>query len=232
MRYEGPTVPTPNHAALADPTDPTDPTDASDPIGATARSEMPTWPTEADRRRRIREAKHIPSGRLRELVFGLSVVANVVLLASVLGVLALIQMNLFVHSGGARQPTTGVALGSPSALSSPSPSPNAAVLQVTPSSVQLTCAGDQRAQVVTLQNRGSMTVQWRATVSTSKPGVVASPQQGELVAGDTVSIQVQSTTKSTGPHGVSGQQGMISFTPTNMAGGQPAQVSFTTVGCH
>jgi hypothetical protein len=106
------------------------------------------------------------------------------------------------------------------------------VLQVTPSSVQLTCASGQRAQVVTLQNSGSMMVQWRATFSTPRPGVAVSPQQGELAAGDTVSIQVQSTTKSTGPHGVSGQQGMISFTPTNLDGGQPVQLSYTTVGCH
>jgi len=169
---------------------------------------------------------------VRAALFGLSLVGNVVLLASLLGVLALIQVGLFVQDGASRQPTTGVALGSPSALSSPSPSPNASALQVTPSSVQLTCTSDQRGQVVTLQNTGAVTVQWQATFSTQKPGVAISPQQGELAAGDSMSIQVQNTTKSTGPQGVAGRQGVISFMPTNLDGGQPAQLSYTTVGCH
>jgi hypothetical protein len=189
---------------------------------------MPTWPLEAERRRRRHEAEHVPSGHLREAVFGLSLVGNVVLLASVLGVLALIQMGLYAQGGTTRQPTTTFTLSSPSATMtvSPSPSLDATALQVTPSSVRLSCAGDQRTQVVTLQNSGAMTVQWRATFSIQKPGVTVSPQQGELAAGDSMSVQVQNTAKSTGRHG------MISFIPTNLDSGQPAQLSFTTVGCH
>jgi len=225
MRYEGPTVPTPERPAQADPADPAD---------ATARSEMPTWPVEAERRRRMHAAEHVPSGRMRETMFGLSLVGNVVLLASVLGVLAFIQLGLFAQGGASRQPTTNFTLSSPSATmtASPSPSPDAAALQVTPSSVRLSCAGDQRTQVVTLQNSGAMTVQWRATFSMQKPGVTVSPQQGELAAGDSMSIQVQTTTKSTGPQSGSGRQGMISFMPTNLDSGQPAELSYTTVGCH
>ena len=60
---------------------------------------------------------------MRELVFGLSVVGNVVLLASVLGVLALIQVGFFAQGGASRQATTGVALGSPTALSESVPQP-------------------------------------------------------------------------------------------------------------
>jgi hypothetical protein len=228
MRYEGPTVPTPDRQALADPADPANPADAA------ARSEMPTWPVEAERRRRMHDAEHVRSGRMREAMFGLSLVGNVVLFASLLGVLALIQMSLFAQGGASRPPTTNFTLSSPSATmtASPSPSLDAAALQVTPSSVRLTCAGDQRAQVVTMQNSGAMTVQWRATFSSQKPGVTVSPQQGELAAGDSMSIQVQTTTKSTGPQGSSGRQGIISFAPTNLDSGQPAQLSYTTVGCH
>jgi hypothetical protein len=195
---------------------------------------MPTWPVEAERRRRMHKVEHIPSGRLREAMFGLSLVGNVVLLAGVLGVLAFIQMGLFAQGGATRQPTTAFTLRSPSATmtASPSPSPDAVALQVTPSSVRLSCASDQRTQVVTMQNSGAMTVQWRATFSIQKPGVTVSPQQGELAAGDSMSIQVQATTKSTGPQGGSGRQGIISFAPTNLDSGQLAQLSYTTVGCH
>ncbi len=228
MRYEGPTVPTPDHSA---------PAEAAE---ATARSEMPTWPVEAERRRRLREVRPVPSGRVREAMFGLSLVGNIVLLTSLLGVLALIQMSLFAQGGASRQPTTGFGLRSPIASSSPSPSTspspspssNPTALQVTPSSVQLTCASGQHTQVVTLQNTGPMTVQWHATFSSQKAGVAVSPQQGALAVGGSITIEVQTTTKSTGPEGGSGRQGVITFTPTNLDGGQPAQLSYTTVGCH
>jgi hypothetical protein len=225
MRYEGSTVPTADHSAHADPADAAD---------ATARSEMPTWPVEAERHRRMREVRPVPNGRIREAVFGLSLVGNVVLLTSLLGVLALIQMSFFAQGGSSRQPATGFGLSSPTASSSPSPSPssNPKALQVTPGSVQLTCVSGQRAQVVTLQNTGPMTVQWRATFSTQKPGVAVSPQQGELAAGGSIPIEVQTMTKSTGPQGGSGRQGVITLMPTNLDGGQPAQLSYTTVGCH
>jgi hypothetical protein len=237
MRYEGPTVPTPDHSVPADPADPADATEAAD---ATARSEMPTWPVEAERRRRIHEVRPIPSGRVREAVFGLSLVGNFVLLTSVLGVLALIQMGFFAQGDASRQSATGLGLSNPTASSSPfpstspSPSPSSTptALQVTPSSVQLSCASGQRTQVVTLQNTGPMAVQWHATVSSQKVGVAVSPQQGELAAGGNISIQVQTTTKSTGPQGGAGQQGVITFMSTNPDGSQPAQLSYTTVGCH
>jgi hypothetical protein len=182
----------------------------------------------------MHDAEHIRSGCLREALFGLSLVGNVVLLVTLLSVLALIQMGLYAQGGASRQPTTNFTLSSPSATmtASPSPGPDAAALRVTPSSVRLSCAGDQRTQVVTMQNSGAMTVQWRATFSIQKPGVTVSPQQGEVAAGDSISIQVQTTTKSSGPGGGAGRQGMISFAPTNPDSGQPAQLSYTTVGCH
>jgi hypothetical protein len=180
----------------------------------------------------MRDVRHVPSGRLPAALLGLSLVANVVLLASVLSMLALIQAGYFAQGGVARQLSTGVPLSSPSALSSPSPSPDTLTLQVTPSTVQLSCAGDQSTQVVTLQNTGSVSVQWRATFSTQQAGVAVSPEQGELAAADTVPIQVQMTTQSRGSHGGSSGQGVISFTPTIPDGGQPAQLTYTTAGCH
>jgi hypothetical protein len=228
MRYEGSTVPTPDHSA------PADAADAAEAAEAIARSEAPTWPVEAERRRRIREARPVPSGRMREAAFSLSLVGNVILLTSLLGVLALIQMSFFAHGAVAKQPTTGFGLSGPTANSIPSPSPssNPTALQVTPGKVQLTCASEQRTQVVTLQNTGSIVVQWHATFSPEKSGVAVSPQQGELAVGGNIPIQVQTTTKSTGPQRGSGRQGVITFMPTNWDGGQPAQLSYTTVGCH
>jgi hypothetical protein len=85
---------------------------------------------------------------------------------------------------------------------------------------------------VTLQNTGSVSMQWRATFSTQQAGVAVSPQQGELAAADSVAIQVQMTTRSHGSHGGSSQQGVISFTPTTPDGGQPAQLTYTTAGCN
>jgi hypothetical protein len=76
-----------------------------------------------------------------------------------------------------------------------------------------------------------MAVQWHASLSSQKAGVAVSPQQGELAEGDNISIQVQATAKSTGPQGGSGRQGVITFMPTNRDGGQPAQLSYTMVGC-
>jgi hypothetical protein len=224
MRNEGPTVPTPNNAA------------STAPAADAARSEMPTWPVEAERRRRLRDARPASGERPRAVLLGLSLVANIVLLASLLGVLTLTQAGFFVQGAASGQSPTGQTLSSTLALASPSPSPsptpNVSSLQVTPVSVRLTCTSDQRSQVVTLQNTGSSTAQWRATFSSQMPGVSVSPQQGELAAGESASIQVQNTTRSTGPQGSSGRQGVITFASSSADSGQAAQLTYATVGCH
>jgi hypothetical protein len=78
----------------------------------------------------MHDAEHVPSGRLREAVFGPSLVGNVVILASMLGVLVLIQRGLYAQGGASRHPTTSFTLSSPAATmtATPSPSPDAAAL--------------------------------------------------------------------------------------------------------
>jgi hypothetical protein len=218
MRREGPTVP---NLGRNEP-------DAS--ADSHARSEMPTWPVETERRRRVREAQQTHSGGVSAVAFGLSLGANVVLLVGVLGLLALIQAGVFASGGVLGRSTAGQALSATTATSSPSssPSPNAVWLQLAPSSVQLGCASGQRTQFVTLQNTGPAKVRWQATFSvpTQKAGVAVSPQQGELVTGGSIAIQLQNTSRS------SGQQGVINFAPTTPDAGPPASLAYTTAGCH
>jgi hypothetical protein len=116
------------------------------------------------------------------------------------------------------------------------------MLQVTPSSVQLTCVSGQRTQFVTLQNSGSTKVRWQATFSlpAQQAGVTLTPHDGELAAGGSIPIQLVNTTRSGGSQGASGRQGVITFAATpadNSQGasadpGSPAKLSYTTVGCH
>jgi hypothetical protein len=86
---------------------------------------------------------------------------------------------------------------------------------------------------VILQNTGPTTVRWQASFSlpTEQAGVTVNPQHGTLAAGATVPLQVQNTTHATDQQGVSGQQGMISFTATTADAGSSATLSYTTVGC-
>ena len=99
---------------------------------------------------------------------------------------------------------------------------------MTPSSVQLRCGeGGQQTQVVVLKNTGPQTVDWQVAFSlpADQAGVMVYPQQGELAAGDTVLVQLQNTTQSTG------QQGAVDFAPASPEAGPPASLSYTTTGC-
>src|SRR5690349_986116 len=62
----------------------------------------------------------------------------------------------------------------------------------------------------TLPATGPATVRWQAAFSLSEQqaGVSLSPQQGELAAGATVSLQIQNTTRASGRQGTSGRNGV------------------------
>jgi hypothetical protein len=174
--------------------------------------------------------------------FGISLGANVVLLAGLLVALSLFwlsQAGAFAPSGAntSGQPAPagsahGVALSSPTATASPvaSPTPSTGWLQVNPSGVQLGCGDGQQVQSVQLQNTGPQIVDWQVTFfdPQQQAGVMVDPEQGELDTGDSVSVQVQTTLQW---HGGSNQLGIIDFTPTLPDAGPPARLTFTIVGC-
>ncbi len=229
MRQDGPTIP---HLSRQDP-------DAS--TASQMDGEKLIWPRADDRKRRPVEFKEAPSGYVSSLVFGVSLGANVALLAALVGVLLLVWAGVF-SSGAFGSSAHGTTLKTPIATSSltpsltPSPSPSAAALQVTPNSVQLRCDSGQKTQYVTLQNTGPAKVSWQATFSTStqQAGVTISPQRGQLAAGGSAPIQLQNATRS------SGRQGVITFAPVASEDSQDATpttgaavtLSYTTVGCH
>jgi hypothetical protein len=231
MRQDGPTVPNLN---------PQEPGASASPQ---AGGEKLIWPRADDRKRRPVELKETPSGYVSSLVFGVSLGANFILLAALVGVLLLAWAGISSY-GAVGSSIRGTTLRTPTATATltPSPSPSAATLQVAPNSVQLGCASGQKTQYVTLQNTGSARVSWQATfsVSTQEAGVTISPQRGELAAGGSMPIQLQNTTHSTGSQGVTGRQGVITFIPmasednpdngTNT--GATVTLSYTTVGCH
>jgi hypothetical protein len=169
------------------------------------------------------------------LALGVSLGANFVLLVALIGLLLFAQAGAFSSGSAFGRSTSGLPLGSPTTTASPasSPSPNTGWLQIAPNSVQLRCDGDQRTQIVTLTNSGSDKAQWKATFSlpAQQAGVAISPSQGSLEDGDSARIQIQNTTRSTGPQGAHSRQGVISFTPTTTAAGAPATLTYTTIGC-
>jgi len=105
---------------------------------------------------------------------------------------------------------------------------------VTPSSVQLGCDGDEQTQIVVLANTGPEDVHWQATVSGSgdRAGVVVTPSEADLDAGDSVSVQVQNTTNTSGSHGGSSRQGVIRFAADSADAGPPASLTYTSQRCH
>jgi hypothetical protein len=226
MRHDRPTVP---HAGAHEPGASTE---------SQARDERLIWPGADEGRRRHIELKEVPSGHVSALAFGVSLGANIVLLASLVGAILLVQAGVFSSATRGRAQSSSTVTSSATS----SPSPNAASLQVSPSSVQLTCVSGQRTQFVTLQNSGTAKVRWQAkfSVPTQQAGVAVSPQQGELAAGGSAPIQLQNTTRSGGSQGTSGRQGVITFAPLSSEDGQntgadagsSATLSYTTVGCH
>jgi hypothetical protein len=203
---------------------------------AQAGGEKLIWPRADERPRRQIEIRETPSGYVSALAFGISLGANIVLFVALVGLLLFAQAGAFSSGGSALSSSTATS------NSTPSPSATAASLQIAPSSVQLGCASGQRTQFVTLQNTGSAKVNWQATFSApaQQAGVAVSPQRGQLAAGGSIPIQLQNTTRSNGSQGVSGRQGVITFTPTASGddnqdagpdAGSSASLSYTTVGC-
>src|SRR5690348_7220498 len=172
MQQSGSNLPKPGHFALGASNEP-------DPYEA---SRTPTWPGAHDRPQRALEPGQVPRGYVSVMAFGISLGANVVLLASLLALLVLSHAGISSPGEAAGQTPPGLALGSPTVTSHPTASPTTGWLQVAPSSVQLGCDGSQRSQTVVLQNTGPATVRWQAAFSLSEQqaGVSLSPQQGEL----------------------------------------------------
>jgi hypothetical protein len=93
--------------------------------------------------------------------------------------------------------------------------------------VQLGCDSGQQAQFVVLANTGSEDVQWQVvySISADQAAVTISPRQGNVRAGTSMVIQIQSKRQS------DGQQGVIHFDPDTSAAGTPPSLSYTTAGC-
>jgi hypothetical protein len=158
-----------------------------------------------------------------------SLTANVMLLACLLGMFLLARAGAFAPANSAARSAAGpsptVSLGGPGAT--PSPTLAANWLQVTPSSVQLGCAGDQQTQSATLTNSGPQDVQWQIDLGAPAPqaGIDVSPKQGNLKAGASTTIQIQVKDHA------NDQQGIIYFNPTPPMAGPAPSLSYTITGC-
>jgi hypothetical protein len=204
------------------------------------RGETPTWPGIDERHRRAVERGQAPSGHVSATAFGISLGANMVLLISVVALLGLLLTHAgasgLPSSSGGSQSGLGLTSTTPTPTRVASPTSGVSQLQVTPSSVQLSCFGDQSSQSVTLQNNGPETVAWQASFSPSyrQAGITLDPRQGELAPGDNQTLQIQNATSSL--KGSRSVQGVVSFALTTQDGGQnagpPASLSYTAAGCH
>lgn len=231
MRRDEPTVPNLGWDEPDAATGLTDPCAFAGPL-----SETPTWPTERQAPSPgIRAAARASKGPASALLLRVSLGANgvLVLLVGLLGAF-LLSHTATLGLGGSNtgSSTPGVASGTPTIMASPAPL--SGWLQVAPSAVQLGCDGDQRTQVVVLTNTGSQKVHWQAVLSgsASPAGIAVTPTQGDLDAGASLPIQMQNTTRSTGPQRSSGQQGVIRFAPESAEAGTSPSLSYTTAGCH
>lgn len=189
----------------------------------------PSWPRRGER---AHDADQRFPLAMSPVLLGVSLGANVVLLLGVLGLLLLGRARFFAPSA----PTPGTS-PSPVALSSPTatanPQPQGGWLQVAPSSVTLGCTGDQRHQFIVLVNTGPQPVQWQAALSLpqEQAGVTVSPNQGQLNAGASMPLQIQSQPPAPGAQGSATQQGEIRFTPLAPAAGPTPSVRYTAVSC-
>jgi len=159
-------------------------------------------------------------------------------LIGLVGLLLLNQLGVFATRGG--PPGSSVpnsALGSPTTTPPPTATASSLAfsgwLQVTPSSVRLRCDGDQRTQFVVLANTGPQTVQWQAVVDVSadQAGIAMAPNQGDLDAGATVSVQLENTTQSSHSQGGSHSEGVIRFVPTTATAGSPPSLNYRLDNC-
>lgn len=191
----------------------------------------PPWP--AARRTGDQGAfgdERLPFRSAYPIILGISFVANVVLVITLIGVLLATHTGFFSPGGSSpRVAAPSTVLGTPTATANLTPS-TTGWLQVTPNTVHLTCDGGQRIQFVVLANTGSERVQWQASFpgSTDQAAVTVNPNQGDLRAGADVAIQIEINTHSDG----SSQQGTIQFTPDISDAGAPPSLSYTTDTCN
>lgn len=188
------------------------------------RLAAPKWPIPLDREQRPAAPGRSPQGWLLATALG----ASTVLLLSILSLLAVIGLTyhtgLFAPSGSAGPSAPLPTTASPTAT----PATASGWLQVAPATVQFGCSDHQQTQIVVLENRGPGPVHWQASlvVSPDQAGVAISPGDGDLGAGESTAIQLQSTSQS------ARQQIVITFGATDAQAGLPASVSFTAVGCN
>jgi len=188
------------------------------------RRPSPMWPFPLEREQRPAARGHSPVWWMIATTLGASAVLLLSLI-SLLGVISLTRYTgIFAPSGPAGQSSPRVSTASPSA----SPAPASGWLQVAPASIQFGCSDHQRTQIVVLENRGPGHVHWRASlpVPPDQAGVAISPGDGELGAGESTAIQLQSTSQS------ARQREVIRFSATDAQAGPPASVSFMAVGCN
>lgn len=218
MQNDEPTLP---HHIGYSPDAPTDP-------GAFA--EAPTWPPAVEHAPR-------PLAHDRSPLFWLSLGATGAVLIGLVGLLLLNQLGVFALRGAPGSSVPNGALGSPTIAPSPTATASSHAfstwLQVTPSSVRLRCDGDQQTQFVVLANNGPQTVQWQAVVDVSadQAGITIAPNQGDLDAGATVSVQLENTTQSSHSQDGSHSEGVIRFVPTTATAGSPPSLSYRLDNC-
>ena len=183
--------------------------------------QIPTWPVPSERDQRPTERGRPPSGCVSAAAGG----ASVVLLVSLLSLL--IHTGVF-SLGGSSSP--GASARHPSLTPTPTltSTPVTGWLQVAPTSVHLGCNDPLTIQYVVLVNSGPQSVSWQASLPSSgdQAGVAVSPNRGQLAAGASRAIQIQSRTRS------DAQQGVIQFNPNNPDAGPSPRLSYTTEGCN
>jgi hypothetical protein len=189
----------------------------------------PTWPLYTERNR-----YSSPTANPNLLLLGASLGLNAALLVALLSVLILGHTNLFASAGS--PPGSSGPLSTASAASSilstatagSTTTPAVGWLQISPTSVELSCFQDQ---TVELQNTGPEQVQWQAIFTTagSASGVTVGPNQGTLDSGDSTQIQIHYQTHHNNSQG--GQQGTIQFSPATLDAGAGPILTYTTVGC-
>jgi hypothetical protein len=180
----------------------------------------PLWPVPGAGDQRSRPQSSLAIGCLGATALGGCAVLlfSVGLLLGHAGVFPLIRPPAHTVTGG--------SVPSPT----PSATPVAGWLQVTPTSVQLGCGQGQQTQVVVLANLGPQPVQWQASLSvpTDQAGVEVSPHEGTLASRASAAIQLQLHRHD---QGAGQQQGVIRFVPGSPGAGLPPSLSYTTVGC-
>jgi hypothetical protein len=98
----------------------------------------------------------------------------------------------------------------------------------------LGCDEDERTQEVVLVNAGPVDVEWQAVVdpAADRAGIAITPNQGDLDAGASVSVQLENTTQSSDSGGSSHREGVIRFVPASADAGEVASLSYRLDRCH